>query len=103
MPQEQWHLDKRVPIALIFAMVAQLVSLVGGGVWFAGQLNSRIEAVDTRVTVVDRDMNRLASQLSSMADTSNAQAIQLGRIEEQITALRADIGRLVTAIERAAR
>ena len=99
MQEEHWHLDRRVPIALIFAMIVQFIGLVSGGVWFAGKLDSKIDAVDARVTVVDRDMARLTRQLEAMADASQVQAIQLGRIEEQISGLRSDFSRLVTALE----
>ena len=98
--QESWHLDKRVPIALIFAMIIQFSGLVVGGVWFASKLDSRIGEVDLRVDVLDRDMTRMARQISVMADSSQAQAVQLGRIEEQIGGLRADLGRLVRTLER---
>ena len=100
MSEQEWHLDKRVPISIIAVMVVQLVGFVSGGVWFASKMDSRIDAVDARVSVVDRDMNRLARQLSTMADASNVQAVQLGRIEEQITGMRGDVSRLISAIER---
>ena len=34
----RWHLDKRVPIALIFAIAAQSL----GAVWFASAINQRV-------------------------------------------------------------
>ena len=102
MTEQPWHLDKRVPVALIFAMIIQFAGLVSGGVWFASKLDSKIDAVDARVTVVDRDMNRLSRQISTMADASNVQAVQLGRIEEQITGMRGDVSRLISSIERGA-
>jgi hypothetical protein len=39
---EQWHLDKRVPIALIVALVAQTLTV---GLW-AGAVNQRLHAVE---------------------------------------------------------
>ena len=96
MTEQQWHLDKRVPIALILAIIIQ----VAGAVYWASKMESRIEANTTRIETVDRDMTRLTRQMTTMAEASNTQAIQLGRIEEQITGLRGDIARLVAAIER---
>ena len=96
MDEQPWHLDKRIPIALILAIILQ----VAGAVYWASKMESRIEANTSRIEVVDRDMSRLSRQMSAMAEASNTQAIQLGRIEEQITGLRSDIGRLVAVIER---
>ena len=96
MTEQQWHLDKRVPIALILAIIIQ----VAGAVYWASKMESRIEANTTRIETVDRDMTRLTRQMTTMAEASNTQAIELGRIEEQITGLRSDVGRLVAAIER---
>ena len=42
----------------------------------------------------------LSRQMATMADASNVQAVQIGRIEEQIGGLRGDISRLVSALER---
>ena len=96
MTEQQWHLDKRVPIALILAIIIQ----VAGAAYWASKMESRIEANTTRIETVDRDMTRLTRQMTTMAEASNTQAIQLGRREEQITGLRSDVGRLVAAIER---
>lgn len=99
MTEQQWHLDKRVPIALIIAIILQ----VGGAVYWASKMESRIEANTTRIEIVDRDMTRFSRQIVSMSDISNAQAVQLGRIEEQITGIRTDIARLIETLSRSDR
>ena len=96
MDEQQWHLDKRVPIAMIVAIILQ----VAGAVYWASKMESRIEANTVRIETVDRDITRLSRQMATMADASNVQAVQLGRIEEQIGGLRGDISRLVSALER---
>ena len=92
MTEQQWHLDKRVPIALILAIAIQS----GGAIWWASSIQGRVSGNEASITRIDR-------VVEAQRDASQLQAIQLGRIEEQITGLRSDIGRLVTAIERAAR
>lgn len=96
MTDQQWHLDKRVPIALILAIIIQ----VAGAVYWASKMEARIDANTSRIEVVDRDMTRLSRQITSMADASNIQAVQMGRIEEQISGMRGDVSRLIAAIER---
>jgi cell division protein FtsB len=81
-PSDGWHLDRRVPVSIIAVLVLQLV----GGLWFAFQLRA-----DTDVN--SRDIARLERAMELNALSSHQQAVQLGRIEEQISGLRSDIQR----------
>ena len=92
MEGQSWHLDKRVPITLILALLAQ----TAGMVWWAATLSSR---VDTNA----RDIRSAQTEMQIIRAAAQTQAVQLGRIEEQISGLRGDISRLTTAIERAQR
>lgn len=87
--REPWHLDKRVPLALILALLLQTVSAV----WWAA-------TIDSRVSNNEGTLSRLDSRLADIAVFSNDQEVQLGRIEEQVNGLREDIARLVRSIER---
>lgn len=40
----RWHLDKKVPIALIIAILVQ----TGTGVWWASSINSRVVSLEAR-------------------------------------------------------
>lgn len=44
-PTEHWHLDKRVPIAFILAIVMQTI----GAVYWAGVQSERVDAIETQV------------------------------------------------------
>ena len=65
MPDNQWHLDKRVPIALIIT----ILSGYAGFVWWASDMNSR-------VTHVER------MQLQSSGD-----GVQIVRLDERLRAI----------------
>lgn len=39
---EQWHLDRKVPLAMIGAMIIQTVAVV----WFASKLDSRVQSLE---------------------------------------------------------
>lgn len=61
----QWHLDKRVPITLILAIMLQSA----GFVWFIGKMDSRIIALEAANGVQkDRDdrQDRAATDAASM-------------------------------------
>ena len=83
-----WHLDKRVPLALMFGLLMQ----AGVFGWWAA-------AIDGRVAVTERDINRVERQIQVMTTAAQQQAVQLGRIEENLSALRGDIARMVRALE----
>jgi hypothetical protein len=41
---EQWHLDRRVPVAIIFAIAMQSA----GAIWWASSVNERMEQIERR-------------------------------------------------------
>lgn len=84
-----WHLDKRVNVSIILVLAVQIVSFV----WLLAAMNADINANKREIVRIDAAVN-------GVAVSSNRQAIQLGRIEEQITGLRADFQRLFSVIER---
>lgn len=48
---DRWHLDKRVPIALILTIIFQTAT----GVWWASQISGRVD-------VAERDLRRVEVQ-----------------------------------------
>lgn len=91
MPEKDnsWHLDKRVPIALIFALMAQLA----GAAWLTSAAFKDIEANR-------KGIRALGERVEPLERSRGTQAVQLGRIEEQITGVRSDINRMLGIIER---
>lgn len=87
---EPWHMDKRVPVALIVAIAIQ----TAGAIWWASSINERVATNTTAIQVLDE-------RTETIRRVAQTQAVQLGRIEEQISGLRADIGRLILLLERA--
>ena len=90
MPEgdKNWHLDKRVPIALIFALMAQLA----GAAWLASAAFKDIEANRQGIT-------KLGERVLPLERSQSAQAVQLGRIEQQVTGMRSDVNRMLNIIE----
>lgn len=84
-----WHLDRRVPIAMIMTIAAQTV----GAIWWAATMNSAVNSNHASVV-------RLDSQVEAMRTNTQVQAVQLGRIEESVSEMRNDIARLIAAMER---
>lgn len=75
---ERWHVDKKVPLALIIALTAQTAF----GVWWASGINTRVE--------------NLERQVSGYASV----AIQVVRIEGKIDAFKETLGDIKQAVQR---
>lgn len=72
----QWHLDKKVPIALIFAIIGQTVAAA----WFASALSTRVD------------------QLERQANASSPQAERIVRLEENMKAIQQGITEIKSMI-----
>ncbi len=69
--REAWHLDKKVPIALIITIVAQIIATV----WMASKLDSRIETLERSDTRHERQLETLNTEREGAKD-------RLVRLEE---------------------
>jgi len=94
-----WHLDKRVPVSIILVLLFQFT----GGVWIAATMNGDIAHNRQEIARVEsttrRDIARIENAMESMARASQQQAVQLGRIEENIGAMRGDMQRILNVLE----
>lgn len=89
MTDNDWHLDKRVPITLIVMLLVQTAGIV----WFASAMNSKIEQNATRVTRLE------------ILDTSKREIIQnnstsIAVINENLKYIGASLNRIEQAIEK---
>ena len=109
---DQWHVDRRVPLALIWTIAAQTAALIIAGtiLWAEVQTQgrdlARLDAQAQReVSRIDaqlqREVTRIDGKLTEALTASQVQAVQLGRIEENLAAMRSDIRRLVAIWEGA--
>lgn len=63
--ESRWHLDKRVPIALIVTLIVQ----TGGAVWWASSIASRVTNLEERVVTASDQPGRiirLETQIENM-------------------------------------
>ena len=77
MSNEPWHLSKSVPLSIIFAVIAQTVTLV----WFIAGLNANI-------TQNSRDIVRHETRIEALETSVQNQAIAVARMDENIQAIR---------------
>lgn len=80
----RWHLDKRVPIALIVALAVHLMS----SIWFAGQFVQRQENQERRLSLIEQQniSGRLASLESQVSDVKTGVTKIDGKLDRIIEA-----------------
>jgi hypothetical protein len=77
---KDWHLSKSIPLTLIFAIACQTVALI----WFVASLRSD---VDNNA----KELVRQDTRISSLEEIVQNQAVTMGRIDENIKAIRTTI------------
>ena len=77
MDDNSWHLSKSVPIAFVAAIILQTVALV----WYVSQLDSSVKNNT-------RDLVRHETRLESLENIVQSQAVTMGRMDENIKAIR---------------
>jgi hypothetical protein len=82
---KDWHLSKSIPLTLIFAIACQTVALI----WFVASLRSD---VDNNA----RELVRQDTRISSLEEVVQNQAVTMGRIDENIKAIRVTIEAMAT-------
>ena len=89
MMTESWHLSKSVPVTLIVAIVLQTISLV----WY-------VSSLDSSVKNNARDLVRQETRINTLEKTVQMQAVSLGRIDENIKAIRNLVERMAEQAEK---
>jgi|TARA_R110000851_G_C12852388_1_gene542966 hypothetical protein len=89
MSQDSWHLSKSVPITFIAAIVLQTVALVG-----------YVSTLDAAVKSNSRDLVRQETRIRMVEQTVQMQAVSLGRIDENIKAIRNMVEKLADLRDR---
>ena len=74
---EQWHLDKRVPIALIFAIMVQSASAI----WWAAGISERMSQIERRQEVAGE-----RRPFSDLAVAAEALGQRAARARQEATA-----------------
>ena len=78
-----WHLDKRVPITLIFAIFVQ----TAGAGWWLSSLNERVITIEQSTQRMQENDNRVAVLRAEFSAFQQTVQSSLGRIERAIERL----------------
>ncbi len=86
---EPWHLDKKVPLALIMTMALQTL----GVIWWAASLSTRVEHQERQIVALNasdaqskQEARRIGEWLSRVDERIAAQTEMLRRVEVTLSA-----------------
>lgn len=94
---EAWHLDKRVPIALIGTLLIQTCAAI----WWASALNSQVNSIDGRVRdleaaeagrpqrrdAIQQQLSDIKSQMSALTERSKSTSESVGEVKRAVETL----------------
>lgn len=103
-PEEPWHFDKKVPIALIVTIVVQTVAVV----WWASGIHHRVATVEamqlvlaSRTTSIEAASRTEVSALRAELQSRNERTLAGQRgLAEQIIEQRGDVKAIRASLER---
>lgn len=78
-----WHLSKSVPISFILAILLQTIALV----WYVSNLDNNIKNNQ-------RDLIRHETRIEALEKVVQEQAVTLGRMDENIKAIRDSVEKM---------
>jgi hypothetical protein len=82
LEEESWHLDRRVPVALIIALLAQGCI----GIWWVSGLNTQVQDHERRIEKVEININKELELLRTVSE-------RLARIEQAVLDIKTDISK----------
>ena len=94
--REPWHLDKRVPIALIFTVLMQTLVAV----WWAAALSSSVESITNRVEFIVSGDRRQWDAITSKNEKINELSRLNARIEGILETIVAQNARILDRIDK---
>ena len=83
-----WHLQKSVPLTLVFALMVQAIAVV----WFFAELDSSINANEAQV-------GQHNIRIENLEKLVQGQAVSLARIDENIRHIRETVDRVLEGAE----
>lgn len=84
---EQWHLDKRVPIALIFTLFVQSAAAI----WWAASINERMSANEANITTIKADQSAAGKELETQKTQVAVLVEQLGNTNKNLERLQFEV------------
>ena len=93
LADESWHLDKKVPVAIIVVLIGQFLL----GLWFIAKLDSKVEEqaarlakTEAQVSVIDREAREFGNRIVRIEEKTSSMLTILQRLERVLDGRRTD-------------
>ncbi len=83
---ERWHVDRKVPVALLVTLLVTFTGQTGAAIWWASKTDSRIEVLERTMTAA--------------APTSVEQGTRLTRVETRLEAVQDGISEIKSILRK---
>ena len=91
---EAWHLDKKVPVAIILTILGQFLI----GLWFVAKLDAKVEEqaarlakTEAQITTIDREARDFGTRIVRIEEKTSSMLAILQRVERFIDGRRTDL------------
>lgn len=81
-----WHLDKSVPLGIIFVLIVQMA----GGIWFMSALNSQVAQIARANEIQDGRLDGVEKSAQNMAIAGATTTSQISAITDTLNQIRTD-------------
>lgn len=86
---EAWHLDKKVPVAIIFTLLVQLMGII----WWAARLDARDTDQERRISNIEVWQSGTQQQLQKLNENVARMDERLGLQIELLKEIKGNLGR----------
>jgi low affinity Fe/Cu permease len=93
LADESWHLDKKVPVAIIVVLIGQFLL----GLWFIAKLDSKVEEqasrlakTEAQIMTIDREAREFGNRIVRIEEKSSAMLTILQRLERVLDGRRTE-------------
>jgi hypothetical protein len=93
LADESWHLDKKVPVAIIVVLIGQFLL----GLWFIAKLDSKVEEqaarlakTEAQVSVIDREAREFGNRIVRIEEKTSSMLTILQRLERVLDGRRTE-------------
>jgi low affinity Fe/Cu permease len=90
---ESWHLDKKVPVAIIVVLIGQFLL----GLWFIAKLDSKVEEqaarlakTEAQVLTIDREAREFGNRIARIEEKTSSMLTILQRLERVLDGRRSE-------------
>ena len=87
--EDYWIMNKNISASLLFALVVQAAMIV----WSISQMRADVDANYASIV-------RISADVKAVEASTNIQAVQLGKIEENIKGIKESLERMLEVMER---